>query len=373
MEVETMKWYLRAPLVAAVAGLVVASTASAVTAKADVAPSNSSKPTISGSTNVGSTVTANPGTWKGSTPLNFQYQWQVCGGGGNRCHDISGQTAQTYTLTSGDAGNTLRVHVIASNSSGSGSATSNATRKITTPNANVPANVSAPAISGNTSVGSTLTASPGGWSGATPMTFQYQWEICGNNGGSCHNIGGATGTTYQVRSGDSGNTTRVRVIASNSSGSGSATSAPSSVLSSTPAPAPNGCPKLASGATSVAVTAVASPSRLQIDQFLPSGTILRGVTSFSLRVYVSDTCGQPVSGAAVYGTAVPYHQFSVPAESQTDSSGWVTLTFGRLAGFPATSKQQLLVMFLRARTPGASPLAGISTNRLVSLHVNLHG
>ena len=367
-----MKWYLRAPLVAAVAGLVVASTASAVTAKADAAPSNSSKPTISGSTTVGSTLTANPGTWNGSTPINFQYQWEVCGGGGNRCHDIAGQTGQTYTLKSDDAGNTLRVHVIASNSSGSGTATSNATHQITAPNPNAPANVSAPAISGSASVGSTLSASPGGWSGATPMTFQYQWEICGNNGASCHNIGGATASTYQLRSSDAGNTTRVRVIASNSSGSGSATSAPSGVVGTTPAPAPNGCPKLASGATSVAVTAVSSPSRLQIDQFLSSGTIGRGVTSFSVRVHVSDTCGQPVSGAAVYATAVPYHQFSIPAETQTDSSGWVTLTFSRQAGFPATPKQQLLVMFLRARTPGASPLTGISTNRLISLHVNLH-
>lgn len=368
-----MKWYLRAPLVAAVAGLVVASTASAVTAKADAAPSNSSRPTISGSTNVGSTLTANPGTWRGSTPINFQYQWEICGGGGNACHDIAGQTAQTYTLRSEDAGNTVRVHVIASNSDGSGSATSNATSRITTPNPNVPANVSAPTITGDTSVGSTLTATPGGWSGATPMTFQYQWEICGNNGASCHNIGGATASTYQVRSGDAGNTARVKVIASNSSGSGSATSAPSGLLSGTPAPAPNGCPKLATGATSVAVTSVVSPSRLQIDQFLPSGTILRGVTSFSLRIHVSDTCGQPVSGASVYATAVPYHQFSIPAETQTDSNGWVTLTFSRLAGFPATPKQGLLVMFVRARTPGASPLAGISTNRLISLRVNLRG
>jgi hypothetical protein len=164
----------------------------------------------------------------------------------------------------------------------------------------------------------------------------------------------------------------VHVIASNSSGSASATSAQSAVLSGSPAPATNGCPKLAAGATSVAATAVASPSRLQISQFLSSGTILRGVTSFSMRVQVSDTCGQPVSGADVYATAVPYHQFSIPAETQTDSSGWVTLTFSRLAGFPATPKQQLLVMFVRARTPGASPLTGISTNRLVSLRVNLH-
>lgn len=369
-----MKAFLRAPALVAVAALVAASAASAVTAKTTAAPSNNSKPTISGSLTTGSTVTANPGTWRGSTPLSFQYQWMVCGGNGGACHDIAGQTAQTYTIRSGDAGNTLRIHVIASNSDGSGSATSNATRKIVAPNPNAPANVSAPTISGSTSVGSTLTATPGGWSGAQPMNFAYQWLVCDSNGNACHGIGGQTATTYQVRSGDSGNTIRIRVVASNSGGSSAAASAPTAKIGSpapAPTPAPNGCPKLAAGATSVSVASVSTPSRLQVDTFSAPG-IVGGTTSFSMRVHVSDTCGQPVSGASVYATAVPYHQFTIPAEAQTDSTGWVTLNFGRLAGFPASKTQQLLVMFVRARAPGASPLTGISTNRLVSLRVNLH-
>src|SRR5947199_8028594 len=129
-EVSTMKRFLRAPVLAAVAVLVAASAASAVTSSSTAAPSNASAPTISGDVAVGSTVTANPGTWRGSAPITFQYQWRICGGNGGSCHDIAGATGQTYQIRNGDQGNTLRVHVIAGNSEGSGSATSEPSARI---------------------------------------------------------------------------------------------------------------------------------------------------------------------------------------------------------------------------------------------------
>jgi hypothetical protein len=369
-----MKRFLRVPVVAAVAVLVAASAASAVTGTSTVAPSNASAPTISGEAAVGSTLTANPGTWRGSAPITFQYQWRICDGGGGSCHDIAGATGQTYQIRNGDQGNTLRVHVIASNADGSRGATSAPTARIgQSPDA--PRPVSPPTISGNVAAGSTLTAAPGGWSGSQPMSFQYQWLVCGANGDSCHDIRGATASTYQVRSADVGNTIRVRVAATNASGSGNETSAPTARVGSSPppapAPAPTGCPKLAAGAVAVNVTDVGSPARLQIDKFIPSGLITSSMSSFSVRFHVSDTCGQSVSGASVYATGVPYRQVSIPAETTTDSAGWVTLNFGRLAGFPASRQQQLLVMFVRARKPGDPALAGISTRRLISLPVDL--
>src|SRR5262249_60600496 len=98
------------------------------------------------------------------------------------------------------------------------------------------------------------------------------------------------------------------------------------------------------------------------------GTVItRGMTSFSVQFHVSDTCGQPVSGALVYVAGVPYNQVSIPAETATDTAGNVTLTFNRKAGFPASSKQKLLVLFVRARKSGDPLLPAISPPRLLSL------
>ena len=365
------RWIVPGFVAAAVAGLAIVGAAGGSTSRVATAPANSSLPTIGGTASTGSTVTANPGTWTGSAPITFQYQWQICGTNGSNCHDIGGATAQTYAIQTGDVGNTLRVHVIAGNSDGSSSATSNPSALIAA-GATGPVNSSVPTISGTTTVGSTLTANAGTWTGANPITFKYFWEICGADGNNCHDISGATNQTYQLGPNDPGNTVRVRVGASNSDGSGSATSAPTAQIAA-PAPPPTGCPALASGATSVPVANVTAPALLQITQFTPSPTVITGHTGpLSVTFKVTDTCGQAVQGANVYATAVPYAQFTVPGQQPTDANGNVTLDFHRLNGFPASRNQKLLVMFVRATKPGESVLAGISTRRLISFHVNLH-
>jgi len=59
------------------------------------------------------------------------------------------------------------------------------------------------------------------------------------------------------------------------------------------------------------------------------------------------------------------------AQATTDANGW-TMQVNTLQGLPATPNQQLMVMFVRATKPGGNLLAGISTRRLISFHVNLH-
>lgn len=80
-----------------------------------------------------------------------------------------------------------------------------------------PANTVLPAISGTLTVGQTLTAFEGVWSGE-PTSFSYQWKNEGSN------IAGATAKTYTLVAGDSGDNITVAVTATNSAGSATATS-----------------------------------------------------------------------------------------------------------------------------------------------------
>src|SRR5207244_7048518 len=87
------------------------------------APVNTSAPTITGLAQLGSTLTADTGSWSGSG-LKFRYSWKRCDSSGNNCAAILAATASYYTLFSIDVGSTLRVAVKATNKFGSATATS---------------------------------------------------------------------------------------------------------------------------------------------------------------------------------------------------------------------------------------------------------
>jgi len=93
-------------------------------AAGQVAPSPQSLPTISGTPEQGSTLTASPGTWMGTQPITFAYQWRRCNRNGGGCVNIAGATAQTYVVRGVDVADTLRVRVTARNGDGSRQAAS---------------------------------------------------------------------------------------------------------------------------------------------------------------------------------------------------------------------------------------------------------
>jgi hypothetical protein len=230
-----------------------------------------------------------------------------------------------------------------------------------------PDNTTPPSISGTPQEGSTLSGNRGLWAN-NPTSFADQWQRCDKNGGSCANIGAATGRSYKLTSADVGNTIRYRVRATNASGSTNATSVPTAVIQKATPARPSGCPPTGNPDQ---VSQMSLPAKLIVDQFQPQpSTLNRDTQSFALRVHVTSTCGGPVQGALVYGTPTPFNQFD-ETQSNTGSDGWATLNFSRQANYPVNGKQQILAMFLRASKPGENVLAGITGYRLVNVPVNL--
>ena len=235
-----------------------------------------------------------------------------------------------------------------------------------------PVNTAVPKITGTSAEeGQTLTASSGTWTSASSLTYKYEWRRCDAQGNGCSNIGGADSSTYQLKSSDVGHTVRVRVTATNSSGSASASSDQTAVVRSKTAPPPaTGCP--ASGSGGIDVGSVSPPARLLIDgQSVSPSVVTRTSSDITLRFHVSACSGRSVSGALLYATAVPFSQFSIPPEAATGSDGWGTLTMHQDRFFPASSRQQLLTVFVRARKSGEPVVGGISTRLLVSFPVHL--
>ena len=156
------------------AAMVFAALAGAAT---QVAPVNTTPPTVTGTAKVGQTLTAGDGTWS-NTPTSYAYQWLRCNGGGNSCVNVANGTQKTYTLVGVDSGNTMRVRVTATNADGSASAQSDQTAAVEPATSSAaPKNTSAPTISGTPKVGQTLTADNGSWSG-NPTTYTYAWQRC---------------------------------------------------------------------------------------------------------------------------------------------------------------------------------------------------
>jgi alpha-tubulin suppressor-like RCC1 family protein len=62
--------------------------------------------------------------------------------------------------------------------------------------------------------GDKLNAEPGGWSGARPIVFTYQWQRCSPSGESCVGIPGAKRPGYSLSGQDAGATIRVLISAS---------------------------------------------------------------------------------------------------------------------------------------------------------------
>ncbi len=133
---------------------------------------------VAGTAKVGSTLTAQPGTW--TTGAKLSYQW-LRGGVA-----ISGAKAKTYAATAADAGKSVSVKVTGVKAPLSTASATSAAVKV----ASGTLKSATPKISGKAKVGKKLAAKPGAWTSGTKL--KYRWYVGGKS------VKGATKSSFKV-------------------------------------------------------------------------------------------------------------------------------------------------------------------------------
>ena len=191
-------------------------------------------PSISGTVQVGETLTADTSgisDAEGLTSVSYSYQW--IRNDGNSDSAISGATASTYTLADADESKAIKVQVSFTDDAGNDETLTSAATDAVAAEPNSPA-TGAPTISGTAQVGETLTADTSGVAdadGLTNATFNYQW-LADNAA-----IAGATGNTYTLADADEGKAIQVQVSFTDDAGNDETlTSAATDAVSAAPTP-----------------------------------------------------------------------------------------------------------------------------------------
>jgi hypothetical protein len=301
----------------------------AVTVSAPLAaPTNAALPTISGTAEVGQSLTAaSDGTWTGNPAPTLARNWQRNG------VDIPAATASSYRLVDADNGASIRLRVTATNSQGSASAHSQAV----TVAAFVAPAVTAAAISPSSGgVGTTFTASHTAAGNPVP-TIGYQWRLNGTA------IAGATASTYQAAAAGS---LTVVVTATNSQGTASRESQAVTVSAPLAAPANAALPTI-SGTAEVGQSLTAAsdgtwtgnPAPTLARNWQRNGVDIPGATASSYRLVDADngasirlrvTATNSQGSASAHSQAVTVAAFVAPAVTAaaiSPSSGGVGTTF----------------------------------------------
>ena len=205
---------------------------SAATAAVEAKPNTpaTGAPTISGTAQVGETLTAETSGIADEDGLDnaaFTYQWLANGA------DIAGATGSTYTLAVADEGKAVSMKVSFTDDAGNAETLTSAATATVEAKANSPA-TGAPTISGTAQVGETLTAETSGIAdedGVDNAAFTYQWLADGAD------IAGATGSTYTLAGSDEGKAISAKVSFKDDAGQAeSLTSAATAAVEADPLP-----------------------------------------------------------------------------------------------------------------------------------------
>ena len=239
------------------------SLTSAATATVAAAPNSPATgvPVISGTAEVGNTLTADTSDIADADGLSgatFTYQWIANDGTADT--DKQDATDSTYTLVAADEGKTIKMRVSFTDDAGNvETLTSTATSSVAArPNR---AATGAPMISGTAHVGETLSADTSGIGdadGLTNVSYSYQWIR--NDGSLDTDITDAADSSYTLVAADDGKTIKVRVSFTDDAGNDeSLNSAATATIAATPNSPATGAPAV-TGTAQVGETLTADTS-----------------------------------------------------------------------------------------------------------------
>ena len=359
--------------------------------------SNTQVPTISNdgqpnAVSVGRTLTANNGTWAGTSPLRYSYQWFSCSAVvaaasstiPTTCAAISAATASTFQIASAQTGRFLMVGVGAINDVSPAIVwryTASTTQAQASPQAtaNPVLSSSSNTTNGRPRVGSTLTVTRGTWTGLPVPTSTYHWYACDTavavvvsaKPDNCDLIiGAANTTTFVTTTAQSGKFVTAEVRTTNSVGTSSRwTAATRAVVAGAlfdSDPAITGTATVGSTLTAVANSSTQSEITTTSYQWLRCNssvaasntqnaacTVITGATAStyllaagdsgrftSVRVTLTNDSGSSVrfsastqaTTMAPSNTSAPAPTFSTPTNPRV--GGTATASAGAWAGFP---------------------------------------
>ena len=266
-------------------------------------------PTITGTAQVGETLTTDTAGISDGDGLNnatFAYQWLADDA------EITGATGGSYTLADADEGKTIKVQVSFTDDAGNGEQLTSAVTGAVAPKPNSPA-TGAPTISGTAQVRETLASSTTGIAdddGLDDVTFAYQWLA------DDAEITGATGESYTLADADEGRTIKVQVSFTDNAGNDeSLTSEPTAAVAEAepagPPPAPQNLTAVVNGDGHIVLSWEAPD-----DDSITVHQILRRRPTTgedTLLVYVADTQSTATTYTDTNVTAGVQHAYRVRA------------------------------------------------------------
>jgi hypothetical protein len=217
-------------------------------------PTVTVSPVVSGGARVGGTLSVTTGTWFAFPTPTYVYSWYRCATDGGametappECELINGATSATYAVTEAELLYYVRATVRASNLAGAMTATSATSPLI----GFAPVNTTAPEVTGSPVVGVATVATVGTWDGNPTPDLSYQWQKCPSavDLARCAAISGANTISYTPVTADAGAFLRIKVTASNMSGTAVAYSAVSASYPVASRPAISTAPTLTGGIT----------------------------------------------------------------------------------------------------------------------------